>query len=297
MIAKFRNIVLSAPFSVLENWTAKIELCLRRGLVSEALESLAEIAQPLRKGGYPEEFVRLAVEVLGRYAWKEEDPNLVLHDTVHADLIETLAYLGRFAEADNWLDRLEATIVGRTSRYILLCHSRAYRYWLASEFGDAKKWARRGVDLKSSGGLDTKYDCGHTLALAQRDSGEVAAALKYFLGGELLESVVGTSIPNPARPGQFFGNIGRCLHEEIGENARRCEGQQCIDECRMGRILDRRDSRGKQRAGHRVCCVSSGGSKVGSRVSAEGKAGGRGCRRDTRWATLESSAPSRRLGM
>ena len=88
---------------------------------------------------------------------------------------------------------------------------RGYSYWLRWDFDKAKEWAKRGVDLKSSAHLDTKHDCSHTLALAQRDSGDIDAALKYFLDGETIEAVVDPAKLEEGRGGHYYGNIGRCL--------------------------------------------------------------------------------------
>lgn len=214
MIGKFRTVILSAPYSVLENWTGKVELCLIRGHYEEALEALSEVRLSLHKNGYPEEFIRLAVEVLDRLTPAKNENLQQQLDKIYEDLIETLAQLGRFEEADLWLSRFEKTLIGKTARYVLFCNARAYRYWYESNFSSAIEWAQRGVDLKTSGNIDTKYDCAHTLALAQRDSRDAiagAAALKYFLQGEKLETILKPSEFDKRRGGPFYGNIGRCL--------------------------------------------------------------------------------------
>jgi tetratricopeptide (TPR) repeat protein len=214
MIGKFRAVILNAPYSVLENWTGKVELCLRREHYEEALEALSEVRLSLHKNGYPEEFIRLAIEVLNHLKPAQNEEWQKQHDEIYADLIQTLAQLGRFDDADSWLTRFEKTIIGKTARYILLCHVRAYRYWYESNFQSAIEWANRGIDLKTNSNVDTKYDCAHILALAQRDSRNPiagAAALKYFLQGEKIETVLTPSNFEPRRGGLFYGNIGRCL--------------------------------------------------------------------------------------
>ncbi len=214
MIGRFRGILLNAPYSVLENWTSKVELCLRREQYEEALDVLSEVRSSLHKNGYPEEFVRLAVEVLAPLTPTEDNEWHKKYDKIYQDLVETLAQLGRFKESDLWLSRFEKTIAGKTSRYVLFCNVRACRYWLESDFASAITWAQCGVALKTSSNLDTDHDCSHTLALAQRDSMDPiagAAALKYFLRGETLPFVLTPSNFDPKRTGPFYGNIGRCL--------------------------------------------------------------------------------------
>lgn len=212
MIGKFRATIFSAPYSVLENWTAKVELCLECARYPEALEALAEVDDSLRRNGYSEELVRLAVEVLSHYKLTNDEKELKWHDGVYDSLVTTLSELGRFDEADSFIGRFEETVKGKTARYVLLCQIRAYSYWLRFKYKEAKDWAQRGVDLKASGDLDTHYDCSHTLALARRDSGEIKPALEYFLEGEKLEAVLDPAEVDQNRGGQFYGNIGRCLH-------------------------------------------------------------------------------------
>src|SRR6266850_3573837 len=92
-----------------------------------------------------------------------------------------LSHLGRYAEADELADRYEEVIIGKGARFIHLCQIRCYSYWLRGDFNKAKEWGRRGVELKQSANVDVPFDCSHNLALAQRDSGEIEPALKFFL--------------------------------------------------------------------------------------------------------------------
>lgn len=211
MIGRFRGTIESIPYSALENWTAKVELCLRRGFDSEALDALVEVAGPLQKSGYPEEFVRLAAGALTDLRVDDNDEVRAKVDAAMGQLIRTLAYLDRYQEADAWLARFESSVTAKTARYVLLCDIRGYRAWCEGDYHSAVGWARKGADLKSSAGLDTKFDCGHTLALAQRDSGDVSTALTYFLFGEKLELVTAAGEPDATKGGQFYGNVGRCL--------------------------------------------------------------------------------------
>src|SRR5205807_2562437 len=76
----------------------------------------------------------------------------------------------------------------------------------------AIKWGAEGVDLKKSTGADTKFDSGHSLALARRDFGMVDPALEYFLRGKKLPEVIAEKDGNTSLGGAFYGNVGRCLH-------------------------------------------------------------------------------------
>jgi tetratricopeptide (TPR) repeat protein len=226
MIAKFRSMIMNVPFSVLENWTSKIELCMRRGLYHDALDALYEVQYPLEASGYGEELVRLASDVLTHVTPDQNETDTNRHDHVYKDLVEALAHLGRWGEADAWIDRFQSTVSGKTARFVLLCEMRAYRYWYDRRYESATEWATQGVELKASSDLDTKYDCRNMLALALRDSGRRAEAVKLFLRGEAMQDVVKKSHFNVSRGGAFYGNIGRCLQlDGDWEGALACIGK------------------------------------------------------------------------
>ncbi len=202
----------SSSFDVLQNWTAKIELLINSGDLGAALVSLEEAKRPLLANGYSEEFVRLASALFANVDPNESSSlDQKTHDDVFSDLVEVLSQLGRFSDADTFADRFEQTVSGATARYVALCDMRAYSFWSRDAMALAKEWARRGVEIKLQGNLDTRHDCGHNLALAQRDSGEVDAALQYFLRGATLEDVISVDSIDMGRGGAFYGNIARCL--------------------------------------------------------------------------------------
>jgi len=212
MILKFREIMLTAPWSVLEHWIAKVELSLESGRLDDAFAALLEVHVPLVKGGYPEEFVRLGLQVLKHYEGSRDEAHIGSYDQLCKELVEILSQLGRYSEADKLLQQFEATVQGKTARYVLLCEMQSYSFWLRQNYTDSIRWAQEGVALKGAGRLDTQYDCSHNLALAQRDGGDVEPALRYFLAGERLEVVVDPNKVQRERGGHFYGNIGRCLH-------------------------------------------------------------------------------------
>jgi len=134
-----------------------------------------------------------------------------------------LSHLGRFREADELMNGIEKTMTGKTARYVMLCYIRSYSHWLREDFSTAKRWAAEGVEIKTASGLDTQHDCGHNLALIQRDCGETKPALKFFLAGEKLEDVVKPEHFQTERGGHYYGNIGRCLQfEHKYEDALEC---------------------------------------------------------------------------
>ena len=211
IIGRFRTATITAPEGILDNWTSKIELCVANGRAVRALADLNEIQGTLRFRGYIEEFVRLAEMVIPAVKPSEEPKERADLDTIYSSLIYSLGYFARNDRADYWLDEFTKTVEGKSARYILLCEMRSHSLWLRGEFNEAARWALEGVELKTASQVDTNYDCQHNLALAQRDSGFVEPALKFFLRKETLERVLNTEEPIPGATGPYYGNIGRCL--------------------------------------------------------------------------------------
>jgi len=126
--------------------------------------------------------------------------------------VTILSDLGNFAEADSHLDRFEASIPGKTARFIRLCNLRCYSLWCRGDHALAVEWGSRGDELKTFAGLDTDSDCRHHLALARRDNGDIARALEYFRHDISITDVLAGTVPKHlATNGAFWGNIGRCL--------------------------------------------------------------------------------------
>ena len=183
VILKFKPQLQQLPsYSILEHWTLRAELALNRRDCKEALEYLYEAAGPLIDMGYVEEFVRVGTRISRELDWTEALLTKYPHfEWIIGELSGQLSHLGRYSDADDLAERYEEVIVGKSARFIHLCQIRSYSYWLRGDFDRAKEWGQRGVELKQSAHVDTHFDCAHNLALAQRDSGEVEPALKYFL--------------------------------------------------------------------------------------------------------------------
>jgi tetratricopeptide (TPR) repeat protein len=211
MIGRFRGSPEARTAAVINDCISKIEVCVDNGRVPSALSALDGISRTLLSRGLVEEFIRLAVLVLERYEVPEDPAELQKFDVVSYYLVNALGDLGRYEDADQWIEKLAKTVAGKSARYIWLCNLRAYANWIREDFAQAKRWAAEGVQLKVSSKIDTGYDCSHNLALARRDSGEVEEALNYFLRGANLESVVDPNEIDRNLTGPFYGNIGRCL--------------------------------------------------------------------------------------
>ena len=166
---------MGATYDTLQYWTAKVELLTNSGDHKRALEVLAEATTPLLKGGFSEQVVRLADGVLAICDWNDAaTTDSVAFELACENIIEVLSQLGRFEDAKEYLDRYSHTASGATARYVSVCRLRTYFYWSQKDYDLAKEWGRRGVQLKESSHLDTRDDCSHDLALAERDLGETA---------------------------------------------------------------------------------------------------------------------------
>jgi len=187
---------------------ARVELCMNAGQHEAGALSLLEIENSLVEHGHSEEFVRLAAPLLDSAKITDN----ALYDKLVAAAVRILSELGHFADADHFLESFETVIPGKTARYIRLCDLRAYSLWCRRDYALAIEWARRGDELKASGGLDTANDCLHTLALARRDSGDIAGALEYFRQNVPLQDLLVGKVPEQfMQNGPFWGNVGRCF--------------------------------------------------------------------------------------
>jgi tetratricopeptide (TPR) repeat protein len=211
-------------YNILEHWTLRAELALNRRNYKEALDYLHEAAEPLVAKGYVEEFVRVGSRIFREVDWTEAVlENYPYLDWMIGEVSEQLSHLGRYAEADELTERYEEVLIGKSARFIHLCQIRSYSYWLRGDYYKAKEWGRRGVELKQSAHVDTGFDCAHNLALAQRDSGEIEPALKYFLKDQTVDELLQPGEESDERASHVFGNVGRCfwLQGDV-KNALRC---------------------------------------------------------------------------
>lgn len=199
------------PFSILQYWTQNAELDIEAGRFGEAFSTLAEAAQAFISSAYAREFSRTTRRLLSAVDWVTQYPNFKAFDIVFRVHVRILSYLGEYSEVAGLLTAFERTVANKDARYILFCELRCFENWVRGEFVSAVEWGERGQRLKESG-VDTKYEVGYSLALAERDAGHPDSALQYFLAGRSLSEVVDPDELDEKRDGAHYGNIGRCLH-------------------------------------------------------------------------------------
>jgi tetratricopeptide (TPR) repeat protein len=213
MIGKYKGLLGKRPsFAILDHWTQKAELDINRGRHQDAVATLLEVSKALTSSGYTEEMVRVGKKLMNEVEWTEACVSYRDFDEFIHQIINSMTQLGQFSEADRCLSRYEGAIPGQSAQYINLCDLRCYHSWYQLRYEESISWGERGEQLRVRSKVDTKYSAEHNLALARRDSGSPEAALQYFLRGQSLDDIFNAEKPEAARGGQYYGNIGRCLH-------------------------------------------------------------------------------------
>jgi tetratricopeptide (TPR) repeat protein len=199
---------INLPFSMMERFSQKAELEISAGQYENAFETLIKVEQSLLGSGNVEEYVRVARLLLEAVDWETAATTYKQFDHVVGSTAAAFEQLGEGEAVDDLLVRHEATVPQKTVRYIKHCDMRAYIAWLRDDYDGAIEWASRGVSLKKDTNVDTSFDCEHTLALAQRDSGQPEVAINFFLDADTLEELIASE---STRGGTVYGNVGRCL--------------------------------------------------------------------------------------
>lgn len=211
MIRRLRRSLASSPVEVYVYWLEKIELSVEAQDSASAIECLKEIEEPLRETGHGEQFIRLCTLVAEAFGFAVDESVKAQWDHIFKSFIEQLAYSGRASQMYYWIKRFETSLEGKSSRYVLLCDMQATACWILGDSGAAVPYAREGVELKKTSGVDTDHDCSHVLALALRESGEIDEALNIFLEGRDIQALLKEEEPGQLHHSSYYGNIGRAL--------------------------------------------------------------------------------------
>jgi tetratricopeptide (TPR) repeat protein len=201
----------SMPKTMLERWTEKAELEISAGLFDEAFDTMYKVEEAMLGGGHIEEYIRVSKILLQSIEWETAPTKYKRFDKLVGLTIHALDNLGRYDDADDLIERLAVTIPQKTARYIRFCDIRAYSSWLRGDFRNAIEWASTGVSLKDETNVDTESDCGHTLALAQRDGGDPQTAVHFFAKGRTVQEIADPDEQELGSDGPTYGNVGRCL--------------------------------------------------------------------------------------
>lgn len=199
------------PQTLLERFSQKAELEIEAGLVEEAFETLSSSESALVGSGNVEEYIRVAKLLFYRVNWETHSTDIKKFDSVLSAYIECLGLHQRQDEASELLDRFKSVVPENTARFIGYCNTKCHFEWINGNFEEAIKWGQRGVDLKADSNVDTSHDCGHNLALAERDGGDPSKAMSSFLKQYSLENLVDPNNDEAKEDGPALGNIGRCL--------------------------------------------------------------------------------------
>jgi tetratricopeptide (TPR) repeat protein len=209
---------INLPFTMLERWSQKAELEISAGMHEAAFETLVKVEESLIGGGHVQEYIRVSRMLLEAVEWETAATKYETFDHVVSVTAAAFEQLGDREGAEDLMKRHEGTIPQKTVRYIRHCDMRAYTAWLREDYASSIDWATRGVALKRDTNVDTSFDCEHTLALAQRDSGLAEVALEFFLNGETVDELI-AGASSSLKGGTVYGNAGRCL-QDIGDDAK-----------------------------------------------------------------------------
>jgi tetratricopeptide (TPR) repeat protein len=207
--AIFKN---SVPISVLEVWTHRVDLNINNDDIPSAIDATFEMHDPLLDSGMIEEYIRLTARIFEIADWMTIFSSSHKANVLWLQAVNAFAYMGRWEDADLYIQRYQDSIEGVGAKFINLCNARCYRYWLAGDFDQAIFHGELGVNMKVNSSVDTPYDASHNLALARRESGQIDDALEYFLGGALEKDVLEARELDAHKKGSFYGNIGRCYY-------------------------------------------------------------------------------------
>lgn len=199
------------PFEVVDIWIHKIELQINQRDFQSAIESIQRVHQSLQLHGLHEDQLRLGKRIMHEIEWSFAAVTYPRFDFFVAENLHVMVGLDGLEATNIWISKYEASVSGKGIHYVNLCEIKAYVNWFTGNFEDAVHWAQLGVTLKKDYDVAAPYDCAHTLALAQRDAGQPARALDFFLYGVSLEECLAPATETQ-RDGVYYGNIGRCLH-------------------------------------------------------------------------------------
>jgi tetratricopeptide (TPR) repeat protein len=160
------NLEAHASFSNLRNWSYKIELEVNRSNFEAAIATLHDANLKLEEAGYLEEYVRVGELVFDKADWSI-CASIKHFDLEVCSLVDALSQLGRYSEADRYLDRLRSTVGTSGISFLRLCEAATMRHWRADEFEAAIPHGRAGVELKARSGADIDVD-RRTLPIAGR---------------------------------------------------------------------------------------------------------------------------------
>lgn len=195
----------------IDRWIEAAEVSIQAERYEQAFEYLHDVCDHFQSAGHSLSFIRVTNLLMMSNTWSED--SLPKHfDSVFTSLFDAVAAMGRDYQCQALKEMYADTISHKNARYINYCDIMCGYYWIRGDYFSSMKWGVEGVELKKTSNVDTAFDASHHLALAQRDSGAVDAALNYFLKGKPLQSVTVDQPPEKSVGGAYYGNIGRCLH-------------------------------------------------------------------------------------
>ncbi|TDG36508.1 hypothetical protein EZJ43_08305 [Pedobacter changchengzhani] len=205
----------SAPLSLFQNWTNKIELEINQENYISALSTLHQIGDSIITAGFIEEYQRVAtrffIEVDFNEALTNEFPYF---EEQFKNFVISMSELGKFTEAEAFLNKFSKSISFKGMTYISFCHTYAYHNWCKKDFISSIEYSEKALAIINSTNITIGQDVPHTLALALRDTRDdtnIRRALEIFCEGKSEDDIMIELEKEEKQSGSYYGNIGRCF--------------------------------------------------------------------------------------
>ncbi len=205
----------TSPLTLFQNWTNKIELEINKENYESALATLHQISDSIIMAGYLEEYQRVATRIFIEVDFSEALAKEYSYFDEQLNIFAViLSEVGKFNEAEAFLNKFAKSISVKGAKYITLCNTFAYHYWYKKEYNLSIEYSEKSLELIKNSNITIGHDVSNTLALALRDTGEhdnIQRALNIFTNGEDLQKIIDNMDLDTTEGGTYYGNIGRCL--------------------------------------------------------------------------------------
>ncbi|WP_182343010.1 SIR2 family protein [Comamonas koreensis] len=197
------------PNSVLELWIHKIEVLCNQNDWNMAVSDLLRIGDELERAGLIEDFVRLGQKILASVEWLTAVDEIKDLRKLISNVCHQLSHMGEHAQVRTLMDNYVASVGKRGADMVNMNEILAFDAWINEDYKKAIYFAEESVELLKNIDFSPPSSPGYTLALAQRDNGDVEAALQYLLEGLTVTEALSVESGKGA---EFYGNVGRCFY-------------------------------------------------------------------------------------
>jgi tetratricopeptide (TPR) repeat protein len=201
--------MVGVPASALHLWVHKVEVLINKGSWVEAAEELSLISDQLEKQGLNEDEIRVGEKVLSGAEWRVLLEESKRFRKFLGGVLATMTYFGKHDRVDHWLNHYASQVTRGGADSVVIASSRAFDAWFRKDYDQSLSFAQEAKERHATVDVDLDTTPETIYALALRDSGKLELALPELLEGlSLSDALAGTG----TKSGQYYGNLGRCLH-------------------------------------------------------------------------------------